>query len=168
VFYYKTRLDLTIPSLYARVQSIDTMTSTVVLDSVPTDFEVGALLNSVSEEVPFDTTNESTEIISVSSPSVTLSDVTGISVGDYLSAKGTSAIPQLPIEAHSYLAQLTVIKCLEGLGDREGMKAAQAKADQMKEQMLILINPRVDGSVKKVIPQSGGMRTASGTRWRWW
>ena len=168
VFYYKTRLDLTPPELYARVLSVDTNTNSVVLDSVPTTFEVGSLLNTVAEEVPFDTTNESTEIISLSSPTVELSSVEGILEGDYISAKGTSAIPQLPIEAHSWLAQLTVVKCLEGLGDREGMKAAQAKADQVRDQMLILINPRVDGSVKKVIPQSGGMRTASGTRWRWW
>jgi hypothetical protein len=150
------------------VTAVDSLTNTVTLDNLPTDWVVGSRVNSVSSEPNFQTTCELATVTNVSSPSVILDTVDGITVGDYLSAEGFSAIPQVPVEAHAYLAQLTAIKCLEGLGDREGMVAAQEKAELLKENLLVMISQRVDGSVKKVINPSGGLRVASAYRRRGW
>lgn len=165
MYYYKRTLVLAAPSRYGQVVDIDVDTKTVQLSFVPYDWTVGTKLNSVSSKPPFAVSSSEITITSVSAPSVTLDSVEGIEIGDYISDLGFSAIPQVPIEAHAYLAQLTAVKCLEGLGDREGMMAAQQKADLLKQSLLVMISQRVDGSPKKVVNPSGGFRINSGM-WR--
>lgn len=165
LYYYKRTLVLAEPSRYGQVISVDPNTNTVQLTFVPYDWTTGTKLNSVSSKPPFDTTNSDITIVTVSAPSVILSSVEGIEVGDYISDLGFSAVPQIPIEAHAYLAQLTAVKCLEGLGDRTGMESAQAKADLLLKSLMVMISQRVDGSVKKVVNPSGGLRVSNGL-WR--
>jgi hypothetical protein len=165
LYYYKRTLSLTAPSTFGQVTSIDPDTNTIVLSFVPYDWDVGTVLNSVSSRPPFGTTNSEVTIVADSSPSLVVDSVEGIEVGDYMSEQGYSAVPQIPIEAHAYLAQLTAVKCLEGLGDRSGMEAAQAKADMLKKSMLVMVSQRVDGSVKKVVNPNGGLRITGGL-WR--
>lgn len=168
LYYYRRALVLIDSSNYGQVVSVDSLTNTIVVDFVPASWSVGTELNSVSSRANFATTNSLMTIASMSSPTLTLDTVEGIEVGDYISEYGFSAVPQIPIEAHAYLAQLTAVKCLEGLGDRAGMEAAQAKADILKQALLVMISQRVDGSVKKVINPSGGLRTSAGIRRRGW
>ncbi len=167
LYFYRRCLELIDQYNYGQVSAIDTMTNTITLDNVPLDWEVGTELNSVNSQPNFDVTNSSLTITNVSSPSIIVDDVTDISVGDYISMAGYSAIPQIPIEAMNYLAQCVAVVALEGLGDREGMKAASDVAQQMKESLLVMISQRVDGSVKKVINPSGGLRLGGGFRRRW-
>lgn len=166
IYYYKRTLVLASPSQYGRVISVDPNTNTVVLSFVPSEWEVGDKLNSVGSKPPFAVTNASVEITTLSAPSVILDSVEGIEVGDYISDLGYSAIPQVPIEAHSYLAQLTAAKCLEALGDTQGMQSALAKADKLKTALMVMISQRVDGSVKKIVNPNGGLRLNAGLgRW---
>jgi hypothetical protein len=166
IYYYKRTLVLASPSQYGRVISVDPNTNTVVLSFVPPEWVVGDKLNSVGSKPPFAVTNASVEITTLSAPSVILDSVEGIEVGDYISELGYSAIPQVPIEAHSYLAQLTAAKCLESLGDTQGMQSALAKADKLKTALMVMISQRVDGSAKKIVNPNGGMRLSSGLgRW---
>ncbi len=168
LYYYRRTLVLAEPTQFGRVLSIDTMSNTVVMDFVPYSWVAGDTLNSVGSEPNFSITNEAMVISAVSSPSLILDNVTGLSVGDYISQEGYSAIPQVPIEAHNYLAQLTAAKGLEGLGDRDGMTAAFNEAEKLKQSLLIVVSNRVDGSVKKVINPSGGLRVSSGAWRRGW
>lgn len=164
VFYYKRALNLVSPSFYGQVVAINSGTNTLQLTFVPSTWDTGTLLNSVGYMPPFDV-DASPTIVSKSSPSLVVNDVTGIVVGDYVSELGFSAIPQLPIEAHQYLAQLTAVKALEGLSDENGMRAAQSKADMLRKNLLVMISQRVDGSVKKILNPSGGFRVNNGL-WR--
>lgn len=166
LYYYKRTLVLADSTQYGRVTSVDPNTNTVVLNFVPYNWAVGDQLNSVSSTPNFKVTNSLMTVTNISSPSIILDDVTDVAVGDYISQYGFSAVPQIPVEAHPYLAQLTAVKCLEGLGDEAGMKVAQAKADVLKDNLLVMISQRVDGSVKKVIDPSGGLRIQTGRRWR--
>lgn len=165
IYYYRRTLVLADPAAYGQVVSIDTNTNTVQLSYVPTSWAIGTELNSVASQPNFAVTNSLMTITNISSPSIVLDNVDDLEVGDYISEVGFSAIPQIPLEAHAYLAQLTAVKCLEGLGDRAGMEAAQAKADLLKKGLLIMISQRVDGSVKKVVNPSGGLRVNAGI-WR--
>lgn len=165
IYYYRRTMVLAEPSAYGQVVAIDTGTNTIQLSYVPSSWAIGTELNSVSGRPNFGITNSLITVTAVSSPSIVVDTVEGIEVGDYISEVGFSAIPQIPLEAHAYLAQLTAVKCLEGLGDRAGMEAAQAKADILKQNLLIMISQRVDGSVKKVINPSGGLRVGAGI-WR--
>lgn len=162
LYYYKRTLVLAEPSSYGQVIAIDEDAKTLQLSFVPSQWEIGTELNAVSSKPNFEVTNSVMKIVTISAPSVIVDDITGIKVGDYVSDLGFSAIPQIPIEAHPYLAQLTAVKCLESLGDTNGMQAAQAKADQLKTALLIMVSQRVDGSIKKVINPSGGLRINGG------
>lgn len=162
LYYYKRVLNLAAPAQYGQIMSIDSMLNTIVLDFVPTTWAVGNTLNSVSSVQNFKVTQSSAEIVTLSAPSLILDTVDGMSVGDYVSLEGYSAIPQVPIEAHAYLAQLSAVKLLEGLGDRPGMEAAQAKADREMQKLMVMISQRVDGSIKKIMHPSGGLRISGG------
>lgn len=171
LFYYKRTLVLAPPSEYGQVVSVDLLTNTVVVDNVPSDWAIGTELNSVGSQPNFLTTNESTLITALSTPSIILSDATGIEVGDYLAEIGFSGIAQVPIEGHNWLSQLTAVSCLDGLGDYEGAARAQQKADILKQNFLTVISQRVDGSVKKIVSPNGGLRLQAGIRRRgrgWW
>jgi hypothetical protein len=166
IYYYKRVLVLAAPGSYGRVSSVDTITNEIQLDALPLDWEVGTELNSVSSEPGFEITNLLMTVTNVSSPTITVDTVVGVEVGDFISGVGYSAVPQIPIEAHAYLAQLTAAKCLEGLDDSEGMTLALNKAEQLKKGLLILLSQRVDGSIKKVMNPSGGLRLGAGLgRW---
>lgn len=168
LYYYRRALSLAAPAEYGQIQSIDEMTNTVLLDEVPRSWKVGSVLNGIASQPNFLITAPSVEITALSAPSIVLDSVEGLSVGDYLSVEGYSAIPQIPLEAHNYLAQLTAAKALEGLGDREGAKTAYEVAGRIKESLLVMVSQRVDGSVKKVINPSGGLRGGAGIWRRGW
>lgn len=162
IYFYRRTLVLSNLGTYGQIISIDEMANTVVLSFVPYDWTVGHELNAINFQVPFECVNEDLEIVSVSSPTVELNSVEGLSVGDYVSDRGFSPIPQVPIEAHAYLAQLTAAKCLEALGDNEGNQAAIAKAEKLKDKLMVMISQRVDGSTKKIMNPNGGLRLGAG------
>lgn len=168
LYYYNRTLVLAEPDAYGRILSIDPMTNTVVLDFVPYDWAIGTEVNSVGSQPNFLVTNSLATVTGVSSPSLILDSVEGMEVGDYLSSVGYSAIPQVPVEAHNYLAQLSAVQCLKGLGDMAGAKDAAEEAQELKTNLLTMVSQRVDGSVKKVMPGDGGLRLGAGIRRRGW
>lgn len=168
IYYYRRCMAMATPGDYGQVQSVDPLTNTVVLDFLPYSWKVGTELNSVSSQPNFTVTNPLAKVVNLSSPSLILDTVEDIQVGDYITEVGYSAVPQIPLEAMNYLAQVVAVAALEGLGDREGMGAADKVAEKLKESLLVMISQRVDGSVKKVINPSGGLRVGSGVRRRTW
>lgn len=168
LYFYKRTLVLAAPDQYGQVLSVDSGTNTVVLDYVPTTWTTGTKLNSLSGAPSFDITNEEMVISAVSSPSIILDTVDGVSVGDYISEQGYSGVPQIPVEAHPYLAQQTATLCLIGLGDNDGAKVSNEKAEKMKDSLLVMVTNRVDGSPKKIVNPNGGLRVSSGYRRGWW
>jgi hypothetical protein len=166
LYFYRRRLTLAPPEAYGRVVAIDSMTNSIQLDFVPYDWAAGTQVNSVSSLPNFKITNPLMTVSNVSSPTIIVDDVTDLSVGDYISEYGYSAIPQVPVEAHNYLAQLSAVQALKGLGDREGAADAEVEAGLLKESLLVMISQRVDGSVKKVMHPNGGLRLGAGLGWR--
>lgn len=77
---------------------------------------------------------------------------TANNLGDYLSASETSPVIQVPAELHNYVAQRTLARILQSLGDADGMRAAEDDAERMREDALTLISNRVEGEPKKVVP----------------
>lgn len=167
LYYYRRCMELAAPTQYGQIQSVDSMTNTIVLDFVPFAWAAGTELNAVGSQPNFLIKTPLATITAVSSPSIILDTVEGIEVGDYISEVGYSAVPQIPVEAMNYLAQLTAVVALEGLGDREGMQAAEKVAGVFKENLMTMISQRVDGSVKKVINPSGGLLINAGSRRNW-
>lgn len=157
MYYMRRPLQLISTSAAGQVTSINTMANEVTLSFVPNDWQVGDVVNFVNDKQPFDTKVVSLEITSLSSPTVGFASIEDIEVGQWCAQEGFSPIPQIPIEAHKVLAQATVVKCLEAMGDKEGMQVAEAKLQQNIEAMFKIIGPRVDGAPKKVTTANNGI-----------
>lgn len=152
--YYFRRPNTLVPNIQSgKAVAIDANARTIVLSNVPASWEVGTDLTVVKAKPGFDVKIESTAIISMNAPTIELASVAGIVIGDYVSLVGQSSIPQLPPEAHPVLVQAVVVKCLESLGDANGMAAAQNKLNGLQAGLLQIISPRVDGSPKKIVPK---------------
>lgn len=166
IYFYKRTLVLAQPSAYTQITNIDVPTKTLTVTRIPSTLTTGTQVNTVAQTPNFDVTNALATVVSAGFPTITLDSVDGMSIGDYVSEYGYSAIPQIPLEAHAYLAQITASKCLESLGDREGMAAANSEAEKLKTGLLVMFSQRVDGSVKKVMSPNGGIRLGAGLgRW---
>lgn len=166
IFFYKRTLALATPGTYGQITAIDTLTNTITMTRVPSTWGTGTQVNSISQSPNFDITSTLATVVSASTPTLTLDSVEGMGVGDYVSLYGFSAIPQIPVEAMGYLAQVTAAKVLKSLGDHDGGKDADKEAQDLEESLLVMISQRVDGSVKKIIPPQGGLRLGAGLgRW---
>lgn len=80
-------------------------------------------------------------------------------VGDFVSLAGETKVPQLTDELHSVLAQRVACRCLEALGDREGLNAANLKLAEMVNNTNTLLQNRVEGSPQKVVNVNSALRS---------
>lgn len=79
-------------------------------------------------------------------------------IGDYLMQAGETIIPNIPTELHVILAQRVACRCLEALGDTQGLQNANAKLQEMEVRTGILIDNRVEGSPQKIINRGSFLR----------
>lgn len=74
---------------------------------------------------------------------------TDLAVGDYICLANQSCIPQCPPEAHQLLTQLTVVACLDAMGDKENAAIAQAKADTLALALKSVLQNRIQGAARR-------------------
>lgn len=72
-----------------------------------------------------------------------------LAVGDYVALSGESCFPHIPAEAHQLLVHLTVVACLESMGDTEGQSKAIATAEALKANFGTLLANRVQGAPRR-------------------
>lgn len=72
-----------------------------------------------------------------------------VAVGDWISLAGEACFPYAPSDAHQLLVQLTVVSCLEALGDQTNLGPAMARAQALKEGLKAIVPNRVQGSPRK-------------------
>jgi hypothetical protein len=75
---------------------------------------------------------------------------TNIGVGDVMALTEQTIIPQIPVELQPMLAQRVAMRCLEALGDTEGLQMAAAKLQEMEIKTGAIISSRVEGAPLKV------------------
>jgi len=92
-----------------------------------------------------------------------LSNMTDISVGDYVSIAGETPVPNIPTEMHPLLAQAAAVNILESLGDTQGLTNANARMDKMSRSVQTLIDNRVELAPKKIRPRNGVLASRSKT-----
>lgn len=81
-----------------------------------------------------------------------------LNVGDIVARPEETIIPQVPIELHSMLAQRVALRCLEALGDQNGLQAGMLKLAEMEQKTGSLIDNRVEGAPLKVSPKHTFLR----------
>lgn len=149
---------LTAAANAGQILSINTGTREVTLDNAGSGWTASSTFDVIEANPQFSTVAEDQTVTNVAGFVLTFTTLpTGIAVGNYVALSNYSPIPQIPVEAHLLLAQYGAAKVLEAMGDTAGMKTAITKANDMKEQFLGIITPRVEGSVIKIGSSGGGI-----------
>lgn len=151
-----------------RVARVTNITGNVItIDNFPscfagiTKFDITSILNPhklvAVEIVPI-------VLASPSSLTMTFTSLpSNIRVGDIVAIPEETIIPQVMEEMHSMLSQRVIIRCLEALGDTQGLTNAMAKLTEMEAKMSSIIDCRVEGASKKVNNLHSHLRNAR--RW---
>lgn len=74
-----------------------------------------------------------------------------VAVGDYICLSDSSCVLQVPDELQGFLAQRTLSRVLQSIGDLEGMRAAEADAEEMRKAALLLLSNRTEGNPQKMV-----------------
>lgn len=167
--FYKRSPSLVTTSKAGMVSNIDTNSLEVSVSIVPSTWAVGDIVNAESPNSPFNTNAEGLEITAINGNVLTLDSVDGIEVGDWMCLDGETVIPPVMVEAHGLLAQATAVKMLESMDNAGSFERAQRKYDKQAADLLVLITPRDDASVKKVTAIGTGISYwNSGCSWSGW
>lgn len=127
-------------------------TTTVTVASIPSSWAVGTIVDFIKATPPFHYPSIDQTITALAGTTITFAAVAStVVVGDWLALAEYSPIPQIPFEFQPVLAQMTVVKALEAIGDREGSAAARKDLEVLQASALALMSPRVSGEAKKVI-----------------
>lgn len=162
--YYMRPNSLVLLKDVAIISSIDYTTGVITLENVPTTFQVDNIYDFISIKSPNKTIKFDIEPTAFSLINKTLtfdpSNVPeSLSVGDHVALAGQTAIPQVPSDLHVLLAHRVAARCLEALGDTEGLQAANAKLGELNEQAEALIDNRVDNAPRKVVSRHSTLRS---------
>jgi hypothetical protein len=73
-----------------------------------------------------------------------------VSVGDYITVKEETIVPNIPTELHPILAQRVAIACLEAMGDEQNKQSAERKLATMERDAGTFLDNRVEGATQKI------------------
>lgn len=160
-------------SAAAQVTAVDQAGGILSFSTLPTTFLSNSSFDCIADQPHFNWRFTDLVPTGLTSTTVTFAalpvDAYGnqlIQVGDWLALAGQSPVPQVPREFSALLVQRTVVKYYEAQNYKDKAALAEKKLEEMEKKLFNLINPRVSGSPKRIVPDSnviGGYR-----RWRAW
>lgn len=140
---------LTETTYSAIITAFDPILRTITIDQIPTAFTAGYLLDTVKGKSAFDLIDIDNAILSVDTLTNTLTMTRelsiDVSVGDYVSPAGSSAVPQLHEELHSTLSMMTASRCLFSLGQLDQKAALDERIMQNLQMFKLVMSPRGRG-----------------------
>jgi len=154
--YYLRPNQLVDESRASTITAIDTDTGIISVDNVPDGFGIANKYDFIKADAPFSTIALELTATSVNSTTneytFTTTDIPGrLSVGDYINLECETIVPQVPADLHVVLAHRVAARCLEALGDIQGLQAANQKLAEMEQNTTNLIDNRVESAPKKVV-----------------
>lgn len=168
MFFYQRPNEMVSTDQAAIIQSINTTTGEVTVDSIPSTFNltqtydiihVNSPHNIIQKEISSSAINSSTLVITFDPD-----DLDDVAVNDRICIKKTTTIPQLPSELHAVLAHRVAMRCLEAMGDTQGLQNASTKLKEMEDRTTNIIDNRVEGSPKKIVNRHGLLQSGLGRR----
>lgn len=138
------------------ISAIDLNAGTITCVSVPSTWTTGNIFDLVKANPGFDCTAIDQAITNISGGVITFSSAlpSTVSVGDYVCLAGQSCVVQVPVELQPLLTQYVVVRVLSAQGDSK-LKDAIAELEALEKNASLLLTPRVQGSVKRVIKSRG-------------
>lgn len=146
------------------VRGINRTTGQITVDNVPSIYSIGSLVDLIKVKSPHkciaidtsitdvDTTNNVITLALVDIPS-------SLVVGDHICLAEECIIPQIPTDIHSLLAQRVACRCLEAMGDQQGLQAANAKLAELELKLGSVIDSRVEGAPLKLVNRHSTLQT---------
>ena len=142
LYFYRRPLELVTTSNAGKITNING--NILTLSQSPASWAIGNELQAVSQLPPFRNTGSFT-ITAISNPTITIDDSTGLSVGDWVALDGYCPIPQIPVEAMSFLISCVVLRVHEAMADEKMTELAVLKKKELGAMLVNSISPRVDG-----------------------
>lgn len=165
--YYLRPNNLVLLERAARVASIDTVTGVVTFDdNLPDHFDDNILYDMNRTKSDHKIISFDVEPVVVGANSITFDadDIpSDLEVGDYICQSGETVIPNILTDLHVILAHRVATRCLESLGDSQGLSNANTKLQEMEMKTGNLIDNRVESQPVKVINRNSFLRSS---RWR--
>lgn len=149
----------------ATITSIDRTTGMIQVSNLPTTFNINNLVDLVQYRSPHKILKYDIQVVSINTISKTITldpnDIPQyLAVNDQICLAQQSAIPQLPSDLHVVLAHRAAARCLEALGDTEGLQNANQKLAEMEQKMMNLIDNRVEDAPQKIVNRRSILRDA--------
>jgi hypothetical protein len=161
--YYIRPNEMVTEDRAAIIRSINTTTGEITVNQIPAAFTVADTntlltpkLDIIRAKTPFshlaiDQTplsfDQANKIITFDPASIPLT----LAVGDYINIAEECIVPQIPLDLHVVLAHRVAARCLEALGDAQGLQAANQKLEEMEITTTNLIGNRVEAAPRKVV-----------------
>jgi hypothetical protein len=141
----------------AQITAINTVANTVTVSSIPSSWTTGTVVDFIPQTLPCTPYGLNSAILSVSNNVVSFSSLpsnpsnnAALTVGDWLALAEYTPIPEIPNEFFPVLAQSTVCRCLEAIGDTMGLQAANQTLQAKAQNAIKLITPRDAQGSKKI------------------
>jgi len=136
-------------------QVVSIVGNIVTVDQVPSNFTTTQLYDMISNRPNFDALQDDSICTNISGTAMTFSSIpvdqlgnSTLKVGDWICLSGQAPIAQVPYTpGYDLLLQLAAAKCLEIHGDVQGFNVAMSQASDMKNYLISVLTPRVDGNV---------------------
>lgn len=130
----------------------------VTVSSVPASFSTSVSYDMISNTPNFNALQDDSVCTSISSLTMTFTSIPvdqfnnpTLKVGDWICLSGQSPVAQIPYSpGYDLLLQLGAAKCLEIHGDVQGFNVAMSQAADMKNYLISVLTPRVDGNVVRL------------------
>jgi hypothetical protein len=154
MLYYARPSRLAATSACAQISGINTGTGVVTVGSVPSSWSTSTPVDFIKATSPYQ--NPAVDQTPTATSSTTLTFTTlpdSLAVGDWVALAEYTPIPQVPHEFQPVLAQMTVVKALEAIGDNDGVARATKDLLTLQANATQLVTPRNHGESKVVVRQ---------------
>lgn len=161
--FYLRPNDIVMEDRAATITNINRNTGVISVNNIPDHFSTAIKYDFIGHKSPFVSLDIGLTALSINS--VTNSAEFAIDkipadleVGDYLMAEEETIVPQIPVDLHVVLAHRVATRCLEALGDTEGLSNANRKLMEMEDKTTNLIDNRVEDAPKKIVNRHSSLR----------
>jgi hypothetical protein len=141
---------------------------TVTCDSVPSDYVAGSVIDFIDGKAACSLKGMDVEVTNVAGTQISFGvDAVPeeLAIGDYISFAQTSPVMQMPDECSPLLQLWTAERVLYAIGDFEGANLLVSRAKEVRDEILKMLAPRIEGSQTKIINRNGLLRRNLGV-WR--
>lgn len=168
VFYIRAN-DLVMDDEVGDITNIDRTTGVISVSSLPKKFNLTTKYDFIQNNSPHVHIAIDTDAVSINTVQKTVTfapaDIPAeLAVGDHLAFAQESKVPQVPTDLHVVLAHRLAARCLEAIGDTQGLNNANIKLQEFEAKLTNVVDNRVEDAPIKVKNKSSLLRSGLVTR----